>query len=766
MKLCMGCMNHMEEQVTKCPYCGFDETTLRQESYYLDPGTVVGGRYIVGRVIRYGGHTVSYLGMDAAANRKVMVKEYLPSDFSTRSEGEQSVTIYSGDAREQFEQGLTNFLNEANRIQHLSEVEGIAQIYDCVAENDTGYVISEYVEGSTLREVLDTGRNYSVEEASQFISQILMGLSQVHPLDIVHCDISPESIMVAHDGSIKLLDFGATRYVTTANSKSLAIILKQGYAPEEQYRSQGVRGPWTDVYAVGAVMYRMITGVTPQESVERALVDELKEPSRLGIKIPENVENALMNSLNVYQQDRTPSAQDFLKELHSPAVKRIRGKKRGNETGKLPLWAKGLVACLFCVVIAGGILLYRMTEQEDISVSSAAEKMIDLSGMTLEEAGEYAERLNRDHKGWDIKVEEGTTVYDADKQKNGTIASQTVPTDTNFTKLDQEKERPELKEALLSLKMDKKGRVKGTIPCTIYSNEYIQYEEIKAEKNAYALAMKLGIKTEDGSKQFLAEESKDKEKKYYDLARVVYSGSDGKPKEITYDDLKNKNGAISDDLKAEDEKISVEGIEIHYYVSDFFYWEKGNPGEDGVLGDYRGKYIEDLSFQMYRKINETKRKKIKNKYSTLSGSHLADQSYISFDQKYGKGYIFAQKVDPGKKLDGSKRKDPVLLVVGEYISYQGRTGAEVKREVLQKKLASDQAIKIVGDPGQEVASVRVIGKDDKEINLTFKREEVGRIEITTKEKVVPNTNAKPPKDPDNRTPTQIPGKDDLDKGGG
>lgn len=743
MKLCMGCMNQMEEHVTKCPYCGYDETTLRQESYYLDPGTIIGGRYIVGRVICYGGHTVSYLGMDAAANRKVMVKEYLPSDFSTRSEGEQSVTIYSGDAREQFERGLTNFLNEANRIQHLSETEGIAQVYDCVAENDTGYVISEYVEGSTLREILDTGRKYSVEEASQFISKILVGLSQVHPLDIVHCDISPESIMIANDGSIKLLDFGATRYVTTANSKSLAIILKQGYAPEEQYRSQGVRGPSTDVYALGAVMYRMITGVTPQESVERALVDELKEPSRLGIKIPENVENALMNSLNVYQQDRTPSAQVFLKELHSPVVKRIRGKKRGNETGKLPFWAKGLVACLFCLVIAGGILLYRMTEQEDISVSSAAEKMIDLSGMTLEEAKEYAERLNRDHKGWDIKVEEESTIYDSDQQKNNTIAAQTVPIDTDFTKLDQEKEKADLKGALQSLKTDKKGRVKGTIPCTLYSSEYIQYEEIKAEKNAYALAMKLGIKTEDKSEQFLAEESKDKEKKYYDLARVVYIGSDGKKKEVTNEDLKKKAEVIPDDLKAEDGKISVAGLVIYYYVSDFFYWKKGTPGEDGVLDDYVGKNIEQFSFPMYRKVNETKRIKVHKKESTLSKSHLVDQSYFSFQEE--KGYIFEQKVKEGNKLDGSKRKDPFLLVVGEYIPYEGRTGAEVKREVLQKKLASDQAIQILGDAGKEVASVRVIGKDNKAIDRPFKKEEVGRIEIITKEKEIQDTVPQLPK---------------------
>ena len=164
MKLCMGCMTNIEDNCTTCPHCGYDETTLRQESYYLDPGTVVGGKYIVGRVIRYGGYTVTYLGMDAEHNRKVFVKEYLPSDFSTRAEGETEVTIYSGDALEQFEQGLTTFLNEANRIQHLNAVEGIAKVYDCVAENDTGYVISEYVEGETLQQILDDGKVFSAED--------------------------------------------------------------------------------------------------------------------------------------------------------------------------------------------------------------------------------------------------------------------------------------------------------------------------------------------------------------------------------------------------------------------------------------------------------------------------------------------------------------------------------------------------------------------------------------------------------------------------
>ena len=160
MKLCMGCMNQMEDHLVVCPHCGFNEAALRQESYYLEPGTIIGGKHIVGRVMSYGGHTISYLGMDAEANRKVIIKEYLPSDFSTRSEGEKEVTIYSGDGQVQFEQGLTNFLNEANRIQQLGKADGIAQVYDCIAENDTGYVISEYVEGKTLKEILDSGKKF------------------------------------------------------------------------------------------------------------------------------------------------------------------------------------------------------------------------------------------------------------------------------------------------------------------------------------------------------------------------------------------------------------------------------------------------------------------------------------------------------------------------------------------------------------------------------------------------------------------------------
>ncbi len=721
MKLCMGCMNQMEEHLTTCPYCGFDETTLHQESYYLDPGTIIGGRYIVGRVIGYGGYTVSYLGMDAAVNRKVMVKEYLPSDFSTRSEGEREITIYSGDARDQFEQGLTNFLNEANRIQHLSEPEGIAQIYDCVAENDTGYVISEYIEGNTLHEILDGGKRYGVEEARQFISKILVGLSKVHPLDIVHCDISPDSIFVTSDGTIKLLDFGATRYVTTANSKSLAIILKQGYAPEEQYRSQGVRGPWTDVYALGAVMYRMITGVIPQESVERTLVDELKEPSRLGIKIPENIENALMNALNVYQQERTPSAEIFLQELNSPVVKRIKVKKRKNETGKFPLWAKGLVACLFGLVIAGSILLHRMSDRGNVvSVKSTSEKMIDLGGQTYEEVKDYAKKLNRTHPGWNIqveKIEDAETVFDSDEKKDGTVALQYVPIDTDLAS-DQIIKITETKD---DFRINEQDNVEGTIRCKYYSSNIIHYGEIGSEKNAYSLAKRLGIDTDTGnSERFHAQQGKGNHY-YFELSSI----KDSKGNVISVNELKEEKNA-------EKTITNVKEIIINYYASDFFYWKKGE------LKDYTGWNIKKLPpFPLYQKVSETERKQTKE-FGNLSESNLVDQSYYTFSEQYETGEIFKQTVKGKKKLDGSKRGEAFLYVIKKKLTYRGKTGDAVKREVKQELGLSDSQIRIEGDVGQEVDSVKVTGQNGESID-PFRKEDQPNIVITTKAKPVQDT---------------------------
>lgn len=694
MKLCMGCMNQMDDNVYTCPHCGFNETNYKQESYYLTPGTIVGGKYIVGVVLSYGGYTISYLGMDAEYNSKVIIKEYLPSEFSTRGEGEKTITIYSGDAQEQFEQGLTNFLNEANRIQLLGNPEGIASVYDCLAENDTGYVITEYLEGHTLKELLDNGKKYSPEEAKEFICQILRGLCKVHPEDIIHCDIAPETIMVTDIGEIKLLDFGATRYVTTANSKSLAIILKQGYAPEEQYRSRGERGPWTDVYALAAVMYRMITGIVPQESVERALVDELKEPSKLGIAIPENMENAMMNGLNVFKEERTPNAKLFLQELNSPTVKRIKVKKRKNDTGKFPVWAKILVACLLCVVIAGGAVLVKITSKNTGSITGEARYTLqDYTGEKIEDV-----KKNLEEMGYEVVVDEESE-FNADENLKGTIARQ------------EPKAEADLEANMPSDWIIENGKVKGVLTCYVYTNEEITYQEIK-DLSAYSLSKKLG---EDISTSSVFEAVEEGNGDYYDIMHIQ---------------MKDGSRILAESLQKEEGKtsIAVNNIEkIYYSANDFFYWD--------VFDDYVGKNINDKEEMLYEKVNENAAPKQTGETKSLKGTKLIDERFYSFE--HDSGYIFEQTVGAGEKIDASEGiEEPILKVVGERLSYSGKTGKQLTQELVEKGF---QYVECTGskDETQGILSVTVYNRDTKAKVTEFAAGDNVRFEIETKVKPKP-----------------------------
>lgn len=705
MKICMGCMNQIEEHVGVCPHCGYDAKAVRQESYYLKPESILGGKYIVGRVLNYSGHVVSYIGFDAEQNRKVVIKEYLPSDFSTRAEGEKRVTIYSGDAMGKFEQGLINFLNEANRIQRLNKIEAIAKVYDCLSENDTGYVISEYIEGHTLKEILDTGKRYSPEEARGFISKILQGLCLVHPLDIIHCDISPETIMITKSGEIKLLDFGATRYVTTENSKSLAIILKQGYAPEEQYRSQGVRGPWTDVYALAAVMYRMITGIVPQESVERMLNDELKAPSQMGVTIPENLENALMNALNIYQLERTKSAEMFLRELNSPTVNRIQVKKRKRETGKIPLWAKGLVAGLLCLVMAGGIIFFQLTkEDEKHKVAKLPSRFEDLSSYTYDKAQTYINNLNKENK-WNItlKLDKYMHRFTNDEEKKGKICAQSVMAYTDL-------EGDDLKK--YGLKMEN-GKISGVVKVGLYRSDAIYYREIV---DASSLADMFGVKLEDDPR-FDKIESFSGSYDYYQIAKIQLNNK----KYITGKQLLDENNG---NKEIKEKNISS----IIYYASGYFYWKERNDlvGENLLTHKYK-------KCKFYKEGGQNP-KSSKNKGSLIK-SNLVDNNYCTFENKYEIGEVCEQIKK--EEVDSRDEKCKKILKVIKYkFEWKGKTGKKVE-SMIKKKLHTDNIdIQILPDEkNNKVERVEVKVKNDGKSVDYFSKDDLDKIQIiiTTKE---------------------------------
>ena len=356
-RLCLGCMEKINDKYMTCPYCGYVDGTPAKEAYHIAPGNVLAGKYIVGRVIGYGGFGVTYIGYDGLLEKKIAIKEYLPSEFATRMPGQTEVTVYSGERTEQFYSGIDKFIEEARRLAQFKDVPGIVRIYDSFMENKTAYIVMEYLEGETLKSRLEREGKLDPDEALNIMMPILEALEQVHKIGIIHRDIAPDNIFLTKQGEVKILDFGAARYATTTHSKSLSVIIKQGYAPEEQYRSKGDQGPWTDVYACGATLYKMLTGITPEDSMERAGKDTLQPPSKKGAKISKNLDIAIMNAMNIRIEDRTQSAAEFQEELNSEEVRRRKAYARKMDIGRWPLWVKVSAGIAAGIIVTVGILL-------------------------------------------------------------------------------------------------------------------------------------------------------------------------------------------------------------------------------------------------------------------------------------------------------------------------------------------------------------------------------------------------------------------------
>lgn len=314
--LCMGCMNDKGTEEV-CPYCGFVEGTPPDLPQFLTPGTILNGRYLLGKVLGYGGFGITYLGWDLILNSKLAVKEYLPQSVATRVMGQTTVTAFStGEAQDNFTYGLNKFLDEARALAQFMDHPGIVGVRDFFQANNTAYLVMQYMEGMTFKDYLhEKGGTVPVDTALSIMMPAMDALREVHQKGIVHRDISPDNIYIMANGQVKLLDFGAARHAVGEHSKSLSIILKAGYAPEEQYRSRGEQGPWTDVYAVAATLYRAIAGKIPPEALDRMFSDTLEPPSHLGVAISPDMEAALVQALAVKASNRFQSIEAFQKAL-------------------------------------------------------------------------------------------------------------------------------------------------------------------------------------------------------------------------------------------------------------------------------------------------------------------------------------------------------------------------------------------------------------------------------------------------------------------
>ena len=293
---------------TPCASCGW-QAPQDNSPPALALGRVLDNRYRLGRVLGHGGFGITYLAWDENLHLRLAIKEYLPRDAASRAPDGISVAVYSGPAREQFRYGLDRFLDEARTLARFDQHPGIVTVKNFFRAHGTGYCVMDYVDGITLRDYLEQqpGGRISFDAALKLLMPVMDALRAVHKEGLLHRDIAPDNIYLTQDGRIKLLDFGAARFAAGAHSRSLSVILKPGYAPEEQYRTKGQQGPWTDVYGLAATLYRAITGHTPPEALDRLDHEELQAPTQLGIAMDAASEAVLLKALAIKARERYPS---------------------------------------------------------------------------------------------------------------------------------------------------------------------------------------------------------------------------------------------------------------------------------------------------------------------------------------------------------------------------------------------------------------------------------------------------------------------------
>ena len=259
---------------------------------HLQPNTTLqGGKYKIERVLGQGGFGNTYVGVNTVFNERIAIKEFFMQGINDRDEATGSITISIERNKQQFQEQLEKFKKEALRIRKLDNSH-IVRVHDLFEENGTAYYVMDYVDGENLAERLKrTGRPMTESEVRLILPQILDALKSVHEEGMWHLDLKPANIMVDKSGNVKLIDFGASKQLNTQKggaTTSTAISYTNGYAPREQMEQNYDKfGPWTDIYALGATLYNLLTNKRPPLPTD--IDDDISEDKHEALPFPEDV---------------------------------------------------------------------------------------------------------------------------------------------------------------------------------------------------------------------------------------------------------------------------------------------------------------------------------------------------------------------------------------------------------------------------------------------------------------------------------------------
>ena len=316
---CLGCMEDF--QGYPCPNCGFEPGKEQGNEYILPPQTILAGKYLVGKVLGQGGFGITYIGWDIALERKVAIKEYYPSGQVSRSLGTKTLTWYRSEQAQRARQdGLEMFLKEARKMARVDDIPGVVRVRDLFRENDTAYIVMDFVEGETLKARLKRTGPMSWDQAKKIFRPAIQAMEQVHKAGLIHRDLSPDNLMLTKDGQVFILDLGAAKDLNVNQGASSMQVAKGGFSPYEQYTQRGGSGPWTDVYAMAATIYYTLTGKIPQPAMDRMEEDLLAWDIPNLDTLPRQALEALKKAMVVSAKKRTQSMEELEKGLFEEVV--------------------------------------------------------------------------------------------------------------------------------------------------------------------------------------------------------------------------------------------------------------------------------------------------------------------------------------------------------------------------------------------------------------------------------------------------------------
>ena len=445
---CPYCMSPVQPG-SPCPACGRNWERYQPASHHLPPGSLLQDRYQLGRALGEGGFGITYLGWDTVLKRKVAVKEYFPTFLVSREVSlTLDVTCHTSGNQPTYEKGREQFLREAKTMAKLDSIPEIVQVLDHFPEHNTAYIVMEFLEGRTLKEVVAQTGPIPTQTMLALLDPVLRAMEAMHHAGVIHRDISPDNLMELKDGTVKLMDFGCARDFQSGLTET--ITLKHGFAPREQYSGRD-QGPWTDVYAMCATVYYCLTGQVPARATLRGEEeqDPLLPPRQLGIELTEEQELALLRGLAPKVENRWHSAADLYAALYGRTLERASWMQTEEQVGhtefvdteenKAPIpdptpkkpeipakWIKfgGAAACALVVVAIALAIGLGGRGQESVSTNDPDRSQSAVGQTVHQEDGSHASEEEPDASEEDGQTDDGQLIPPIYEQEPATEPNQ------------------------------------------------------------------------------------------------------------------------------------------------------------------------------------------------------------------------------------------------------------------------------------------------------------------------------------------------------